>query len=223
MKITKENELLKRLEAVKRNYEKVEKEDKNLKRDLDNLIKKVDEIQRKFDHKEIVEKENKKEIKHLKQHNEYLDQELGKIKEKLDGKEARLALGQIAWLLESEIWKNVLPREEMVKTGILYTMEQYLNDGDDDETEAAGRRCDILQTGLGWKEKRHKVALRVLKDLRIDNAHAKKVDLDETKKLLMECQHVAGRHVKMCQEIIEMVTKVMCINQRNGKNDGSHH
>ena len=126
-----------------------------------------------------MEKENKEEIKHLKQHNEYLEQELGKIKEKLDGMEARLTLSQIAWSLESEIWKNVLPGEEMVKTCILYTMKQFLNDGDDDETEAARRRWYTLQTKMDWKENRHKEALQVLKDLRIDDAHSKKVDLEE--------------------------------------------
>ena len=55
----------------------------------------------------------------VKNENKNLKLHLGKIQEEMHRKETRLALGQVAWILEAEIWKIVLPDVKMGTTRIL--------------------------------------------------------------------------------------------------------
>ena len=61
---------------------------------------------------EEVENKNrelKETVQQLNDEMVNLKAEHKKICQKLECKEARLVLGQVAWLLEAEIWKAVLP------------------------------------------------------------------------------------------------------------------
>ena len=206
-KFSKENEILNEsLEALTKELETVENENKDLKRNLEDLTN-----DNKFLKDEVssIHKENVQ----LKHDMGELRKDYDDIRERLERKETRLALGQVAWLLEAEIWKYVLPDQKMGTTRILYSMERWLKKNSKSvKGKAAQERWDILKSKLNWDEEDHKQALKILKDLRVDDAHPKDVDLGEARKQLTEGNYIAECDKKICQEIIDMIPKAKSIN-----------
>ena len=193
-------------EALTKELVTVENGNKDLKRNLEDLTN-----DNKFLKDEVssIHKENVQ----LKHDMGELRKDYDDIRERLERKETRLALGQVAWLLEAEIWKYVLPDQKMGKTRILNSMERWLkrNSGSV-EGKAAQERWDILKSKLNWDEEDHKLALKILKDLRVEDAHPKDVDLVEATKQLTEGDYIAECDKKICQEVIDMIPKAKSIN-----------
>ena len=191
--ISTENEILtKKLEALTKNFEAVENENKELKRRLEEMSTSNNSLRQDVDSMKAEQK---------------------KIREKLEGKETRLALGQVAWLLEAEIGKAVRPGKNMGKTGILYSMERWLEkNSKNPEGKAAQKRWDDLKEKLNWVEKDHIYALGQLKELRKKDAHPENVDLEEARKQLNEGDHVADADKEICEEIIDMVVTARKLN-----------
>lgn len=207
-KFNKENEiLLEKLEALTKDFAAVENENKDLKRSLEELKNDNTRLQTRVD---SIEQENG----NLQNEMGELRKDHNKIQEQLDRKEMRLALGQVAWLLEAEIWKNVLPDIAMGKTRILNSMERWLKrNGEKEEGKAAQNRWDELKSKLNWDEDDHRSALKILKDLRVADAHPTDVDLEEASKQLMEGGYIADPDKEFCQQIIGMVKTTKSLNQ----------
>jgi hypothetical protein len=195
------NEILtvEKLEAPTKEFEAVENEKKELKRSLEELTKSKNSL--------------REENKQLKDEMGNLKEEHKKIREKLECKETRLALGQVAWLLEAEIWKVVLPDQKMGNTNILKSMERWLmkNSGTP-EGKAAQKRWDNLKEKFNWDED-HKYALRQLKELRREDAHPGSIDLEVARKQLNEGEYVADVDKETCEQIIDMVLTAKSIVQ----------
>lgn len=200
-KVSKENEILtERLEALTKDFDAVENENKELKRNLEQL-----RSDNALAHQEYEK---------LKDDMGKLRKEHAEIREKLDCKEIRLSLGQVAWILEAEIWTNVLPKMKMGKTGILFGMEKWLKkNAKIEEGKAAQTRWDKLKAELKWDDDEHKEALKILKELRLGDAHPNDVDLEEARKQLEEGDYVGDVFKESCQEIIEMITKARSLNE----------
>ncbi|CAB3981125.1 Hypothetical predicted protein [Paramuricea clavata] len=195
----KNETLTEQLEALTKDFEAVENENKELKRSLEELTTSNNSL--KQDINSI-----KKEMGNLKAGHK-------KICEKLECKEARLALGQIAWLLEAEIWKAVLPDKTMGKTGILFSMKRWLKKNTSSpEVIAAQKRWDDLKRTLKWDEDDHTDALKCLKELRKEDAHPENVDLEVARKQLIEGNHVAEMDKKTCEDIIDMIVTARELN-----------
>ena len=184
------------LEKLQKDLETVREEKEQLKSEFSKrdkiLEEKLDNLTRDF---EAVKNENK----NLKLH-------LGKIQEEMHRKETRLALGQVAWILEAEIWKIVLPDVKMGTTRILYSMDEWLAENSTTEDgQAAQERWKELKLKLKWNDHIHRSALKILKSLRIKDAHPTDVDLNEASKQLQEGDYVALYQKKRCQQIIDMI------------------
>ena len=206
---TKNKILTEKLEALTNDFEAVEKENKELKRRLEHLANSNNSLIQTVD---LMKKENmelKDEMGNLKAGHENLKADHKNLRadyEKSKGKEARLALGQVAYLLEAEIAKVVLPKVYMGKTGVLKSMKQWLKDNSSEgKGEKAQERWEALQVKLEWKEDKHKMALSLLKDIRIKDAHPEPVDLEEARKQLREGGYIGDLYKKSCEEIIEML------------------
>ena len=209
-----ENKILaERLEALTTDFEEVEKENNELKRRLDQLTNSNNSLKQTVD---LVKKENqelKEEMGNLKDKMVNLKADHKELREKLERKETRLALGQVAWLLEAEIWKAVLPDEKMGTIGILKSMKHWLRkNSSNDEGKEAQKRWDDLKDKLNWDEDDHKLALSVLKKLRVDDAHPAKVDLEQARKQLNEGGYIADTDKKSCEEIIDMLVTARNLN-----------
>lgn len=180
--------LAEKFEALIKVFEDVKKENSELKRRLKQLT--------------MLEKENqvlKDEMGNLKADHD-------KLREKLECKETRLALGQVAWLLEAEIWEAVLPDERMGTTAIFKSMERWLKkNSSSPEGKAAQKRWDDLKDKMKWDDDDHRFALSLLKKLRIKDAHPEPVDLEEARIQLKEGNYVAAPNKKSCEEIIDMI------------------
>ena len=222
-----QEKLQKELESVKEEKEqlRIEIEEKISKFSTENntLTQKWEELTKEFEAVENENKELKQTVDSIKEENQQLKNEMGNLKaehkkicEKLECKEARLVLGQIAWLLEAEIWKVVLPDERMGKTGILKSMERWLKkNSSKPEGKAAQKRWDDLKGKLNWNEDDHKWALSHLKKLRIVDAHPEPVDLEEARKQLNEGDYVADTDKDVCEEIIDMIATARKLNNTN--------
>ena len=212
------------LEDVKKAKEqlRIEIEGKISKFSAENnaLTKKWDDLTKEFEAVESENKELKETVDLIKLENQQLKDEMGDLKtehknicEKLECKEARLVLGQVAWLLEAEIWKVVLPNEKMGITGILNSMERWLKKKKEKpEGKAAQKRWDDLKGKLNWDEDDHKWALGHLKKLRIVDAHPEPVDLEEARKQLKDGEYVADTDKDLCEQIIDMVSTARKLN-----------
>ena len=175
---------------LKRILEDLKNENKELKRILEDL---------------------KSENKELKRISEDLKDEMEEIRDTLERKETSLALGQVAWVLEEEIGKAVLPDQRMGKNGTLRAVERWLKkNSSSPKGKAAQRRWDDLKEKLNWNED-HIYALRQLKELN-DDAHPENVDLEEARKQLNEGNYVADEDKKICEEIIDMVVTARKLN-----------
>jgi DNA repair exonuclease SbcCD ATPase subunit len=195
-----ENRMVKEeFSALAKEFEAVENENKELKRKLEELTNTVNSISEE-------NKQLKGEMGNLKAENK-------QIREKLECKETRLVLGQVAWLLEAEIWKAVLPDQTMGRTGILKSMERWLRrNSSTSEGKAAQKRWDDLKGKLNWDEEDHKWALSHLKKLRHADAHPVNVDLEVARKQLKEGDYVAATDKETCEEIIDMVVTAKNLN-----------
>ena len=202
---TKNTILTEKLEALKNDLEAVEKENKELKRSLEELTNSNNSLEQTVG---LIKEENQQ----LKDDMGYLKAEHKEIREKLECKEARLALGQVAWLLEEEIGKAVLPGKNMGKTGILNSIKHWLKNSKSSEVKAAQERWVDLQVKLKWNDDKHTYALQCLRELRKDDAHPGNVDLEEARKQLNEGDHVAVMDKEKCAEIIEMVVTARKLN-----------
>lgn len=194
--------LTEKFEALTKDFEAVENENKELKRSLDELTGSNNSLQKTV---ESIGEENAK----LKDDIGILKEEHAMIREKLRCKETRLALGEVAWLLEKEIWLHVLPDKKMGTTRILNSMERYLKKNASSEEK---KRWEDLKGKLNWDEEDHKSALKILKDLRLDDAHPKNVDLEVARKQLKEGNYVAETEKKSCEEIINMIVAARKLN-----------
>ena len=195
------------LESQNQKHDELEKELEKIKTERDQL---QTEIKR-------LSTENKDLIKKL----ETLTKELEKVTktcERLDKMQRRLALGQVAWLLEIEIWKAVLPDKEPGTVAIFKTMEEWLEENkSSDEGIAAQKRWDDLKLKLNWKEiswnkKHHKKALKLLKYVRKDDAHPLEVVLEVARQQLIEGGHVAKWQIESCTDIIDMLKMLTNLN-----------
>lgn len=207
-KVSKENEILReKLEALTEEFDAVETENKELKRYLEQLRSDNTSLKEEV---ALIHQENEK----LKDDMGELRKEHAEIRKKLDCKEIRLSLGQVAWILEAEIWRNVLPQVKMGKTGILFGMEKWLDKNKaSKEGQAAQAKWDNLKKNIGWNDVDHRDALTILKKLRHGDAHPKDVDLEEARKQLEEGDYVGDVFKESCQEIIEMITKTRSLNE----------
>ena len=201
------------MEALTTDFEEVERENNELKRRLDQQTNNNNSLKQTVD---LVKKENqelKDEMGNLKDKMGNLKADHEKLREKLESKETRLALGQVAWLLEAEIWKAVLPDEKMGTTGILKSMKHWLKkNSSNDKGKEAQKRWDDLKGKLNWDEDDHKLALSLLKKLRIVDAHPAKVDLEQARKQLNEGGYIADTDKKSCEEIIDMLVAARNLN-----------
>ena len=207
IEFTDKNEILtKQLEALTRDFEAVENENRELKRSLEELKTNNNSL--------------RQDVDSLKEENQQLKDEVGNLKaghkeirEKLECKETRLALGQVAWLLEAEIWKAVLPDQNMGYTGILKSMKRWLkNNSRKPKGKAAQKRWEDLKRTLNWDEEDHIYALKQLKELRTEDAHPEKVDLEVARRQLIEGNYVADVDKKNCEDIIDMVETARKLN-----------
>ena len=199
-KLSAENTILtEKLENLTKEFEVVESENKELQRRLEELTNTCNSL--------------KKNVDSLREENQELKEEHKKIREKLECKETRLALGQIAWLLEKEIWKAVLPDQKMGYTGILKSMERWLErNSSTSDGKAAQKRWDDLKEKLKWNEKDHKYALKHLKELRREDAHPDDVNLEVARKQLNEGEYIADTDKETCEQIIDMVLTARILN-----------
>ena len=207
-KFSMENKILtEKLDALTKVFEVVENENKDLQRSLTELTNDNTFLKTKVN---SIQKENEK----LQNEMGELKEKHNKIQEKMDRKEARLALGQVAWNLEAEIWKNVLPNVRMGTTRILNSMERWLKkNGGEKEGVNAKKRWEELKSKLNWDEDDHKPALKVLKALRIGDAHPTVVDLEEASKQLKEGDYIAEPDKESCQQIIGMIKTTKTLNE----------
>jgi chromosome segregation ATPase len=205
--ISSENETLtKKWEALTKDFEAVENENNVLKHRLEELTNSNNSLKQTVDSIKQENQELKGEMGNLKA-------EQKKINEKLECKETRLALGQVAWLLEAEIWKAVLPDEKMGKTGILKSMKRWLKkNSTKSEGEAAQKRWNDLKRTLNWDEDDHNGAMKCLKGLRMEDAHPENVDLEVARKQLIEGNYVADLDKRNCEDIIDMVVTARKLN-----------
>ena len=194
------NQLWKELQEIK-------KENNQLRKDIKKLQCNVTKLTNKF---LSVTKSNKSLKKTVRKHQQ--------IEKKLKEMETRLALGQVAWCLEKEIWKAVLPNEEMGRTCIFQSMEQWLLENSSlSEGQEAEQRWKDLQDKLGWKDSIHRYGLKLLKEVRSSDAHPENVDLKEAKKQLKEGDYIPGPFKKRCEEIIDMVINAQQLNSSRSK------
>ena len=191
-KSSKENEILReKLHNLTKVLEAVENENKDLKRNMAKLTS---------------------ELSFMKGENEALKNDVEELKEERNRKETRLALGQISWILEEEIWKIVIPNIKSGKTGLLYSMERWLKrNSQTGDGKAAQQRWDQLKIKLNWIECDHKSALKLLKDLRVGDAHPTDVDLGEASKQLKEGEYIAEPERDFCQQIIGMIETIRSV------------
>ena len=209
-KFSTENKILaEKLQKLTNDFEAVEKENNELKRRLEQLTNSNNSLKQTVD---LMKKENtglKDEMGNLKADHENLKANHESLRadyEKSKGKEARLALGQVAYLLEAEIAKVVLPKVYMGKTGVLKSMKHWLKDNSSKgKGKEAQERWEALQVKLEWKEDKHKMALSLLKGIRIKDAHPEPVNLKEARKQLREGGYIGDLYKKSCEEIIEML------------------
>ena len=198
-KSSKENEILReKLHNLTKEFEAQKNENRDLKRNVANLTSELSFM--------------KGEKEELKNDVEELKEKYNKIQEKLDRKEIKLALGQVSWILEEEIWKIVLPNIESGKTGLLYSMERWLKrNSQTGDGKAAQQRWDTLKIKLNWNECEHKPALKLLKDLRVGDAHPTDVDLEEVSKQLKEGDYIPEPERDFCQQIIGMIETIRSV------------
>ena len=206
-KFSSENATLKKkLEALTKEFEEVENENKELKRSLEELKSSNSTLKQTVD---LIRDENQQ----LKVEFGSLKADHQKICKKLECKETKLALGQVAWILEAEIWKAVLPNETMGYTGILRSMNMWLRrNASTPEGQEAQKRWDDLKEKLNWDEEDHKYGLKQLKGIRNEEAHPEGVDLELARKELKEGGYVANADKPICEEIIDMVIKTKKLN-----------
>ena len=187
------------LESPNQKHDKIEKELEKIKTEKDRLQTEI----------ELLSTKNDVLTKKL----ETLTKELEKVTEtceRLEKMKTRLAIGQVAWLLEKEIWKAVLPDKKMGTVGIFDSMEEWLEENKlSAEGIAAQKRWDDLKIKLKWKElswnkKHHRKALYLLKNVRKVDAHPK-VDLEVARQQLTEGGHVAEWQIESCMDIVDML------------------
>lgn len=183
----------KQTEAILSLLSSLQELEKELETERINTKKKMDALEKKL---EEIENENKK---------------LQELQKKLECKTTRLALGQVAFDLEQEIWKYVLPEEDMGTVAVLETMEWWLDDNaSNEEGKAAQKRWEDLKKQLNWKEKYHKLALSAVKRLRVNDAHPD-VDLEEIRKKMKDVVRTR-RDRSFCEEIINITVKAKELN-----------
>ena len=213
-KNSKENQILtEKLELLTSEFEAVESENKELKRSLEDLSYRL---------ASVIDSNNslKQTVDSISEENQQLKDEFANLKAEhqeirktLECKETRFALGQVAWLLEKEIWKAVLPNEKMGKTGILRSMKQWLKRNSlKPEGKEAQKRWDDLKAKLNWDEDDHIYGLKQLKGIRNEDAHPDPVDLEVARKELKEGDYVADTDKEICEEIIDMAIKARKLN-----------
>jgi chromosome segregation ATPase len=212
-----QEKLQKELENVKAAKEQLriefDKKTSELSTKNEKLTKKLEDMTKKFEAVEKENKELKRSLEELKNSNDSLKKTVDSISEKLEQKEARLQLGQVAWLMEAEIWKAVLPDKEMGKSGILQSMERWLSvKRSSREGKAAQKRWDDLKGKLNWNEEDHKYALKQLRKLRLEDAHPVNVDLDVARKQAKEGNYLASTDKELCEEIIDMIVAARKLN-----------
>ena len=212
-----QEKLQKELENVKAAKEQLriefDKKTSELSTKNEKLTKKLEDMTKKFEAVEKENKELKRSLEELKNSNDSLKKTVDSISEKLEKKEARLQLGQVAWLMEAEIWKAVMLDEEMGYSGVLRSMNYWLIENcSSPEGKEAQKRWDNLKGKLNWNEKKHRWALKQLKELRLEDAHPRDVDLEDARKELKEGKHFARRDKKTCEEIIDMIITARKLN-----------
>ena len=209
------DKLQKELEDIRRDRdqlqtEMVKKTSKLLSPENESLAKKLETLTKDF---EAVKKENMELKRRL--------EELTKTCEKFERKEKRLALGQVSWLMEKEIWKAVLPDEEPGTYGIFKSMEEWLEENKSStEGIAAQKRWDDLKYQLNWKElswrkKNHRKALYLLKEIRKGVAHPIEVDLEVARQQLKDGDYVAEWQKESCTDIIDMLKMLTNLNSQS--------
>ena len=194
------------LESPNQKHDKIEKELEKIKTERDRLQTEIELLSTKND---VLTKKLETLTKELEKVTKELEK-VTKTCERLEKMESRLALGQVAWLLEKEISKAVLPDKKMGTVRIFDSMEEWLEENKlSAEGIAAQKRWDDLKIKLKWKEiswnkKHHRKALYLLKNVRKVDAHPK-VDLEVARQQLTEGGHVAEWQIESCMDIIDML------------------
>ena len=154
------NSLQQTVDSIKEENQQIKDEQKQIKDEQKQI--KDEQKQIKDEQKQI--KDEQKQIKdEQKQINEKI-RELMKDNQDIKDEHQRLALGQVAYRVEAEIWKVVLPNEEVGYTGIFRSMIEWLDENVSSlEGKKAQQRWNDLKRKLNWNEKRHKYSLKVLK------------------------------------------------------------
>ena len=205
------------MESLTLKFQIVESENKELRRILNELKNEL--VDSKTEHNDSSLKETvnsiKEEIQQFENDNQQIKNDNQHIKHDLKCKETRLALGQVAYRLEAEIWIFVLPNEEMGYTGMFRSMKEWLNEHSSlPEGKEAQKRWDDLKRKLNWNERRHKHGLKLLKLLSTKDAFPENVNPEAARKELKEGRYIAGPYKKNCEEIIDMLLILEQLNSR---------
>lgn len=84
-------------------------------------------------------------------------------------------------------------------------MIEWLEDNvSNEEGKKAQERWNSLQCKLKWNNRKHRRALKLLKELRNDDAHPSNVDV-EARRQLIEGEYFTRWEQKSCMEIIGMI------------------
>ena len=186
-------------------------QDEKRRKQIEALQRKVTKLTNEFLSEQTKSKKSQKEIAKSKKLLQEMAKKHQQIKEKLKDMETKLALGQVAWSLEKEIWKFVLPSKKMGKTGIFQCMERWLLENSSrPEGQKAKERWEKLKGELKWNDSKHRFGLHLLKEVRSEEAHPKEFDVEEARKELKH--HIADPFQKRCKEIIDMVIKAKQLN-----------
>mgnify|MGYP002803884101 CR=1 FL=1 len=198
------HKLQKELQEVKRAYNQLRNDNEKRKKEIGALQRQVAKLTDKFVSENKTNKLLKKTVRKQQQR-----------EKRLKDMETKLALGQVAWCLEKEIWKAVLPNIKMGKTAMIFkSMKQWLlENSSSTQGQEAIERWEDLQDELKWEEGIHKFGLKLLKEVRNEVAHPEELDvegLEEARKELKD--YIADPYQKRCEEIIDMVIKVKKLN-----------
>ena len=191
---------------------------RTLKSSYDQLQKEFEKIKTERDQLQFSTKNEvlTKKLETLTEELEEVKKENSKLKrrlEELEKKETRLGIGQVAWILENEIWKAVLPHITAGKVAILKSMEDWLKRNKRSaEGIAAQKRWDDLKLKLNWNDDDHKGALKLIKSIRNEVAHPSDVYLEEARQQFIEGNYVTYWQENSCMQIFDMVEIVRNLN-----------
>ena len=192
-------EQAKTIRSLQSSYKKIERDKVQLQTEIDKMSKKYSTENETLNKrlKTLTNDFNELKEKH---------KELIEICDEYKDKETKLDLGQVAYEFEAEIWKVVLPNKKSGKSGIFQSMIEWLEEHkSSEEGKKAQEKWDEWKGKLKWNDKKHRRALKCLKELRHNIAHPSNVDLELARQELIQGEYFADSLQNSCTEIIGMI------------------